>query len=78
MKREKVKSSNVFSIGYDETKKILEVEFNGGGIYQYTPIPKHTYAKLMKAESKGVFLSKFIKNNKKFKFTKIEEVKKQK
>ena len=43
MKRTKVSSSNLGSIGYDNTTSILEIEFLHGGIYQYSDVPEHIY-----------------------------------
>lgn len=62
MDRESVVSSNVKSIGYDQKEDILEVEFNGGGVYQYKGVPMALYENLMQAESKGKFINQFIKN----------------
>ncbi|MBA7540511.1 hypothetical protein ES705_32810 [subsurface metagenome] len=39
MKRKQVESSNLASVGYDADKKILEIEFNHGGVYQYFNVP---------------------------------------
>ena len=35
MQRQEVTSSTIKSIGYDAAKKVLEIEFLSGGIYQY-------------------------------------------
>jgi hypothetical protein len=53
MKRENVDSSMLASIGYDAKKKILEVEFNHGGIYEYYDVKKKVYKELMEADSHG-------------------------
>ncbi len=61
--RIKVKSSIIFSIGYDAVNKILQVEFRKGTIYEYYDIPDIVYQNFMNAESKGNFifqLSKFV------------------
>jgi hypothetical protein len=63
MKREKVESSNLASVGYDSKKKILEVEFNHGGIYQYFDVPESEYNKLMKASSHGKYFVNNIKDD---------------
>jgi len=55
MKRTKVESSNLASIGYDEENEILEIEFNHGGIYQYFDVPKEEYEALMNADSHGKY-----------------------
>lgn len=59
MIRKKVKSSNIVSIGYDEVKKILEVQFIGSGIYQYYNVSREVYKQALEVPSIG----KFIWNN---------------
>ncbi|MDO8899597.1 MAG: KTSC domain-containing protein [Bacteroidales bacterium] len=63
MKRQAVESSNLASVGYDEEKQILEVQFNHGGIYQYFEVPKNVYEELMNADSHGVYFSANIRND---------------
>ncbi len=55
MKRKKVDSSNLASVGYDEEKQTLEIEFNHGGVYQYFDVPKEEYEALMNADSLGSY-----------------------
>jgi hypothetical protein len=52
MKRTEVKSSNLKSLGYDEEKHALEVEFQGGRLYTYTAVPKEVYERLMEEQAK--------------------------
>lgn len=61
MKRAKVKSSNIISIGYDDDLEILEVAFKDGAVYQYDGVPKKLHLKLMKAKSPGKVLHAEIK-----------------
>lgn len=61
MKREKVSSSNLASIGYDAANEILEVEFNHGGVYQYFDVPEDVCEELMNTDSHGIFFDKNIK-----------------
>ena len=61
MKRQSVESSNLASIGYDAVNKILEVEFNHGGLYQYFDVPKNEYNALMNADSHGRYFDRNIK-----------------
>lgn len=63
MKREVVDSSMLASIGYDQKKKILEVEFNHGAIYEYYDVEKETYGELMKADSHGRYFLHNIRND---------------
>lgn len=62
MKRQRVSSSNLASIGYDEEQKILEVEFLNNSIYQYFGIPSRTYKNLMDAPSHGKYFNVNIRN----------------
>lgn len=61
MIRQKVKSSNINSVGYDETKLILEVEFKWGGVYQYFNVPKAVHTRFITSESLGKYLHEHIK-----------------
>lgn len=63
MEREIVKSSNIASIGYDEEKEILEIEFNSGGIYQYLEVPDSVHKDLMGAASVGKYFNQNIQPN---------------
>ena len=63
MKREKVSSSNIASIGYDAENQILEIEFNHGGVYQYFDVPESEYNALMNASSHGSYFSANIRND---------------
>lgn len=63
MKRERVESSNLASVGYDAESQILEIEFKHGGIYQYSFVPQSVYKGLMGADSHGKYFSSHIKNS---------------
>lgn len=70
--RQKVESSQIESVGYDEKNKTLEVEFkNGGAVYQYYSVDSATYEEMLAAESKGKFLGQKIKGN--FAYMKIDK-----
>jgi hypothetical protein len=62
MNRVPVTSSNIVSIGYDENRMILEVEFKNGWVYQYSKIPLGIYEGLMSAGSHGRYFNAYIKN----------------
>jgi len=66
MKRSKVDSSNLASVGYDSAKKILEIEFNHGGVYQYFDVPQDAYDELMAADSHGRYFVHNIKDDYEF------------
>ena len=61
MNRKSVESSNLASVGYDVNSSILEVEFNNGGIYQYSNVPSRVYEGLMNADSHGSYFDKNVK-----------------
>lgn len=64
MKRIPVDSSDLKSVGYDEDKKLLEVEFiNKRSVYQYSNVPKHIHFELMNASSIGRYFSSRIRDN---------------
>jgi len=69
MKRAKVKSSNINSIGYDPDAEMMEVEFKDGAVYQYAGVPKRLHLKLMRVKSPGKVLSAEIRG--KFRSEKI-------
>ncbi len=62
MQRQPVESSNIASIGYDETIETLEVEFNHGGIYQYQNVGQNIYEAFMDAPSKGEFFNAYVRD----------------
>ena len=61
MNRTPVESSNLASVGYDESSHTLEVEFNHGGIYQYFDVPISVYQELMAAGSHGQYFAQNVK-----------------
>jgi hypothetical protein len=62
MERISVNSSNVSSVGYDADSQTLEIEFNNGGVYQYSGVPESVYEGMMGADSKGKYFHANIKN----------------
>lgn len=66
MNRERVDSKNIRSVGYEEKKKILELEFNTGGIYRYLNVPVEVFKALMEAVSKGSYFHEKIRGRYRF------------
>lgn len=63
MERQAVTSSNIASVGYEETSETLEVEFSKNGrVYQYLNVPAFMFERLMQANSVGIFFNAEIKN----------------
>ena len=61
MKREKVESSVLKSVGYNKEKKILETELVNETIYEYYKVPIYEYTNLIKSSSLGEYYNKHIK-----------------
>lgn len=59
MHRVPVESSSIDSVGYE--KKVLEVKFRNGGLYQYFDVPEDLIVLLMRADSKGRFFNQHIR-----------------
>jgi len=66
IKRSRVKSSAISSIGYNAEKKILEIEYFSGEVYDYLNVPEDIFNELMQAESKGTFANTRIKDHYEF------------
>ncbi len=62
MNRDPVASTNIASVGYDESSQTLEVEFSSGTVYQYYNVGSDLYDQFMRAPSKGQFLITYIRN----------------
>lgn len=62
MERQPVSSSNLVSVGYEDTSETLEVEFKNGNIYQYYNVPQVMFETLMQAPSVGAFFNANIRN----------------
>jgi hypothetical protein len=61
MHRRPVESAAVVSVGYDKTQRILEVEVDGGTIYQYLEVPAREFFALLAADSVGRYYNQQIK-----------------
>jgi hypothetical protein len=66
MHRQTVSSSAISSVGYDERSAVLEVEFSSGVVYDYLQVPKKVYRDLLKAPSKGSFVSRRVRDRYEF------------
>lgn len=61
-KMKSVKSSNIDSIGYNESKKQLFVKFRNDTIYVYKDVPIEVWENFQNAESKGKFVYYELRN----------------
>jgi len=64
-----VASSNLSRVRYDEKTNTLEIEFQGGRVYQYFDVPPHVYEGLISAASHGQFFNEQIKGH--YRFTRV-------
>ena len=62
MKRLPIDSSSIASVGYDFRAQVLEIEYRGGGTYDYLGVPPDLYHALLNAQSKGRFVNYRIKD----------------
>jgi hypothetical protein len=61
MEMERVHSSNVAAVGYDEGSSTMQVEFTDGMSYQYFDVPEHIFTSLRDADSVGGYLASNVK-----------------
>jgi hypothetical protein len=61
MERQTVKSRILRSVGYNESIKILEIEFQNGLVYQFLDVPPKVYADLMHSGEIGKYFSEKVR-----------------
>jgi hypothetical protein len=61
VERQSVKSRILRSVGYDDSTKILEIEFTSGLVYQCLGVPPKVYADLIKSGEIGRYYSEKIR-----------------
>ena len=61
VERQTVKSAILRSVGYDDSAKILEIEFHTGLVYQYAGVPPKVYADLMHSGEIGKYFSEKVR-----------------
>jgi KTSC domain len=61
MRRARVQSSNIRSVGYDLDEHVLEIEFHNGGVYDYLDVPPEEALALLESDSLGRYLNAAIK-----------------
>jgi len=62
IRRLPVDSEAVLSVGYDVQRRMLQIEYSGGNVYNYFDVPPYIYEDLMKATSIGTFCNQHIRN----------------
>jgi hypothetical protein len=59
--RQKVTSSDIASVGFDEATGTLEIEFHATGLYRYFSVPKSVFDDLLTTPSPGKYFLQHIK-----------------
>jgi hypothetical protein len=67
-----VESTVLVTVGYDEARELLQVEFCGRAIYQYFGVPAAVYQRLLGAPSKGSYFNQAVRGQ--FPFCLISEL----
>jgi len=49
-------------VGYDESTKILEIEFQTGLVYQYAGVPPKVYGELIRSDEIGKYFTDKVRN----------------
>jgi lysyl-tRNA synthetase class 2 len=62
MTRVAVESSALAQLAYDEQRTVLHVVFCDGAVRQYLGVPLQNYRDLLRAESKGGYFNRHIRN----------------
>ena len=63
MDRKRVNASTIRSVGYDAGKQLLEIEFSGGSIVQYSGVSPEVHRRFMSTPSPGSFFQDQIDEN---------------
>ena len=63
MERKRVNASTIRSVGYDAGRQVLEIEFSGGSIVQYSGVSPEIHRRFMSAPSPGSFFHDQIEEN---------------
>lgn len=55
-------SSAINSVSYDDSTRILTIEFKGNREYDYPDVPEEHFRGIVSAESAGRYFNQFIKS----------------
>jgi KTSC domain len=59
--RVSVESACIASIAFSIEENVLQLEFRNGLAYEYFGVPASLYSDLLSAQSKGAFVTRFIR-----------------
>jgi len=61
--RVSVESACIASIAFSVEENVLQLEFRNGLAYEYFGVPAPLYTDLLSAQSKGAFVTRFIRGH---------------
>jgi hypothetical protein len=61
MKSLAVESTTLATVSYDAERELLQLEFRDRTVYQYSAVPAHIHAALLRAPSKGCYFNRVIR-----------------
>lgn len=61
MSRTFVESTSIRSLGYDASRRVLEVEFLTGAVYEYAGVPPRVFDALLCAHSVGATFNALVR-----------------
>jgi len=61
VRRLPIDSTSIVSMGYDEARRLLDIEFLSGDVYRYFEVPAWEYENFLGAPSKGTYLNQEFK-----------------
>jgi len=67
-----VESTVLATVGYNEARELLQLEFCGGAIYHYFGVPTTVQQALLAAPSKGSYFNQAIRGR--FPFCRVSEL----
>jgi hypothetical protein len=62
VRRTRVESTAIESVGYDPATAVLEVEFTSGEVYRYFAVPPSVHHALVEADSPGHYFSEHVRD----------------
>lgn len=61
--RKRISSGNIRAVGYDARSRMLEIEFSGGSIVQYSGVSDEVHRRLLNSPSPGSYFRDQIEEN---------------
>ena len=62
MERVPVESEAMLGVGYDDRRRVLEIEFADRDVYDYFDVPPSVHRGLIRAESHGRYFAEHIRD----------------